>query len=193
MAAPAVLDEGVVEEPGKDLESAVHTAGAPSHLLLLRTFADDQAVRGFHERGGLTGAPALSVVGDAGRGVGGEIARRTRGPRLGEVVCPARRGRRRRSGRGEVVGGEVVDGSQAAKNVAGPQFAPRPSEPRRDPSRRRASGELPARPTRRDRAVYRQGPTRTVTPAVSSRPDCMAFHCQSARDGQLPEHWAPVR
>ena len=35
MAAPAVLDEGVVEEPGKDLESDVHTAGAPSHLLLL--------------------------------------------------------------------------------------------------------------------------------------------------------------
>ena len=35
MAAPAVLDEGVVEEPGKDLESDVHTAGAPLHLLLL--------------------------------------------------------------------------------------------------------------------------------------------------------------
>ena len=167
VAAPAVLDEGVVEEPGKDLESDVHTAGAPSHLLLLHhASADDQVVRGFHERGGdgLTGALALSVVGDAGRGVGGEIARRTRGPRLGEVVCPARRGRRRRSGRGEVVGGEVVDGSQAAKNVAGPQFAPQPSEPRRDPSRRRASGELPARPTRRDRAVHRQGPTRTVPP-----------------------------
>ena len=62
-----VLGEGVVEDPGADLQEQVSAAGAPAHLLLLdHAFGYDLVDGGFGEAGGdpLPGPVALAVVGD---------------------------------------------------------------------------------------------------------------------------------